>query len=129
LSVKRRLKIILKALGRESASMGLLLTDDAEIRELNREFRGVDAATNVLAFPSGPPFPREGEYLGDVALSLETVDREAKAAARPFGEVFYFYLVHGTLHLLGHDHALGPSEEKAQEDEEKRLLALIPHGL
>jgi ssRNA-specific RNase YbeY (16S rRNA maturation enzyme) len=60
---------------------------------------------------------------------METVAREAAAGGRPVGETFYFYLIHGTLHLLGYDHGLGPADEEAQEREEARLLALIPHGL
>jgi probable rRNA maturation factor len=110
--------------------LSVLLTDDQGLRELNRQFLGQDKATNVLAFPSGLPFPREkASYLGDVAVSLETVAREAEAAAKTMGEVFYFYLIHGTLHLLGYDHSKGPADEEAQTREEQRLLALIPHDL
>jgi rRNA maturation RNase YbeY len=106
------------------------LTDDLGVKELNKKFRGKNQSTNVLAFPSGLPFPGEkSSYLGDLAVSMETVAREAEAADRPIGEVFYFYLIHGTLHLLGYDHCLGPADEEAQEREEKRLLALIPHSL
>ncbi|MDR1607680.1 MAG: rRNA maturation RNase YbeY [Deltaproteobacteria bacterium] len=130
LSIKRRLNKVLKALNQAEADFTALITDDQSILALNLEFRGLNKATNVLAFPNGQPFPREkGRYLGDVALSMETVQREALAADRPLGEVFYFYLIHGLLHLLGYDHALGPKEEAAQEAQEKRLLALIPHEL
>jgi probable rRNA maturation factor len=129
LSIKRRLKTILKALGQDQADLTVLLTDDAEIQDLNRQFRNKDQPTNVLAFPNGQPFPREKAYLGDVVVSLETVQREAEAGQRPMGEVMYFYLIHGTLHLLGHDHSLGPQEEQIQEAEQLRLLALIDHGL
>ncbi|MDR1870312.1 MAG: rRNA maturation RNase YbeY [Deltaproteobacteria bacterium] len=130
LALKRRLNKVLRALGQDKASLTVLLTHDQEIQDLNRKFRGKDAPTNVLAFPGGEPFPgSKGTYLGDVAISLETVAREAEAANRPVGEVFYFYLIHGTLHLLGFDHARGPAEEAAQEKEEARLLALIPHDL
>jgi ssRNA-specific RNase YbeY (16S rRNA maturation enzyme) len=57
------------------------------------------------------------------------VKREAKALGIPQGELFYFYLIHGILHLLGHDHELGEAQERAQDQETRRLLALIPHDL
>jgi probable rRNA maturation factor len=110
--------------------VAVLLTDDPGIREINKKFRGLDAATNVLSFPGGPPFPGEkAPHLGDVALSVETVLREAAEGDRPAGEVLYFYLVHGLTHLLGYDHCKGPLDEKAQELEQERLLALIPLDL
>jgi probable rRNA maturation factor len=129
-SIKRRLKVVLTALGRGDWDVSVLLTDDAGIQKLNREFRGVDQPTNVLAFNNGPAFPGEKDHhLGDLALSMETVRREARAADRLVGEIFYFYLVHGALHLVGYDHSLGPEQEAAQEEEQKRLLSLISHGL
>ncbi|MDR2340614.1 MAG: rRNA maturation RNase YbeY [Deltaproteobacteria bacterium] len=148
LALKRRVGAVLKALGRAGSSLSVLVTDDRGMLPLNRRFRGVDGATNVLAFPwrgpprggpargpqtPGPPEPEPRgplrDYLGDVALSAQTVKREAKALGIPQGELFYFYLIHGILHLLGHDHELGEAQERAQDQETRRLLALIPHDL
>ncbi|MDR1312725.1 MAG: rRNA maturation RNase YbeY [Deltaproteobacteria bacterium] len=143
LKLKRRLGKVLKALGRGDSSVGVMLAGDKELRELNREFRGKDAPTNVLAFPfEGGAADRPGEqlpgprlptsmrgYLGDVALSLETVARQAEEAGSDAGELLYFYLIHGVLHLLGHDHELGEAEAEAQDRETERLMSLIPSTL
>ncbi|MCW5941849.1 MAG: rRNA maturation RNase YbeY [Fimbriimonadaceae bacterium] len=76
----------------------LALTDDEGIRDLNRTYRGIDAPTDVLAFPAGP---FSGGALGDVAISVETARRQAAARGRsPKWELAVLGL-HGTLHLLG----------------------------
>ncbi|MDR1041019.1 MAG: rRNA maturation RNase YbeY [Deltaproteobacteria bacterium] len=143
LKLKRRLGKVLKALGRPKASLGVLLAGDAELRGLNRDFRGKDAPTNVLAFPfedgdaagAAPESPAQPlpsvmkGYLGDVAVSLETVARQAEETGAGTGELLYFYLIHGILHLTGHDHELGPAEAEAQDRETERLLGLIPRTL
>src|SRR3546814_8674809 len=86
------------------------LTTDAEIRILNRDWRGRDSATNVLSFPLGTP---EGAVtgeaggpwpLGDVVVAFETCLREAEAEGKPLADHLRHMLVHGTLHLLGYDH-------------------------
>ena len=86
----------------------LVLTDDAEMRELNRLWRGKDAATNVLSFPAGEPIALEGDGprpLGDVVIAAETVAREAEAQGIPLSDHVSHLVVHGVLHLLGFDHA------------------------
>ncbi|MDR1081950.1 MAG: rRNA maturation RNase YbeY [Deltaproteobacteria bacterium] len=140
--LKRRLGKVLKSLCPVSVSVGIMLAGDGELRALNRDFRGRDAPTNVLAFPfegkardgdegvRAPFLPASMKgYLGDVALSLETVSRQADEAGKDAGELMYFYLIHGILHLLGHDHELGPAEAEAQDRETERLMKLIPHTL
>jgi probable rRNA maturation factor len=94
------------------AEVGVLLVDDATVRRLNADHRGEDHATNVLSFPTFehilkdapghlPPGPVP---LGDVVLALETVRAEAAAERKPFLDHVSHLLVHGCLHLLGHDH-------------------------
>lgn len=95
----------------------LLLTDDAEIRRLNTGFRGKEKPTNVLSFPA----PYGSMTMGDVALALGVVRREALAEGRRFGDHFAHLVVHGTLHLLGHDH-LSAGEAVAMERAEARIL-------
>jgi probable rRNA maturation factor len=124
-AVRIRLGRILRDLKCPEKKLCLLVCGDEEIRSLNLKFRNLGQATNVLAFPSGPRFPGEKDYLGDLVISAETVIREAQEAGRPAGEVFYFYLVHGLLHLLGYDHTLGEEEDLAQTEETSRLLNLI----
>ena len=80
-----------------------MLTDDSAIRLLNRDWRGIDAATNVLSFPANraggaPPF------IGDIVLAYETIAREARAEHKPFAHHTAHLAVHGFLHLLGYDH-------------------------
>jgi probable rRNA maturation factor len=88
------------------AELSLMLTDDREIRELNRRWRGRDTPTNVLSFAAGPARPAPGApvVLGDVVLAFETVQREALAQGKPLADHFRHLVVHGVLHLLGHDH-------------------------
>jgi probable rRNA maturation factor len=92
--------------------VGVLLADDATVRRLNADHRGEDHATDVLSFPTFehilqdapgrlPPGPVP---LGDVVLALETVRAEAAAERKPFLDHVSHLLVHGCLHLLGHDH-------------------------
>jgi probable rRNA maturation factor len=99
------------------------------MRDLNRTFLKKDRPANVLSFPPGQTFPGEVKSLGDLALSGETIKREAGDLGWTEGAAFYFYLIHGLLHLLGYDHSLGPDEDMAQTEETERLFALIPHGL
>ncbi|MDR2459893.1 MAG: rRNA maturation RNase YbeY [Deltaproteobacteria bacterium] len=139
LKLKRRLAKVLRALGRHNATITVLLTNDLEMRDLNRSFRGLDKSTNVLAFPANeevggpksPPLPAPfRNFLGDIAVSLETVTREATEIHRgDVGELLYFYLIHGILHLVGYDHERGAADAKAQDEETWRLMDLIPHSL
>jgi probable rRNA maturation factor len=82
-----------------SGVVGVVLTDDAEQRELNRRYRGRDAPTNVLAFPLD-----DAPLLGDVVLAFETVSREAAEQGKPIADHLRHLVVHGVLHLLGFDH-------------------------
>jgi len=102
---------------RENGHLTILLTDDAEIRRLNGGFRGKEKATNVLSFPA----PYGSLTLGDLALSLGVVRREALAESRPMPAHFAHLIVHGTLHLLGHDH-LAAGEAMLMERAETRIL-------
>jgi probable rRNA maturation factor len=129
LKLKRRLGRLLRELGRSGESITVMITDDRDMREMNKLFRGLDKSTNVLAFPDTDEAVGLKNYLGDVAVSLETVKREAPSLNRSAGEHFHFCAVHALLHLLGHDHELGPEEERLQHDETRRLMALIKHDL
>jgi probable rRNA maturation factor len=119
--------------------VSLLFTSDEEVRALNREWRQRDRPTNVLSFPmlersqlldlapDGPP-----ELLGDVALAYQTCAREAAAKAVPLEHHAAHLVVHGLLHLAGHDHELGEAQAEAMEALEVKALALIgvadPYG-
>jgi probable rRNA maturation factor len=93
--------------------MTIVLTDDAQLRELNREFLGVDAPTDVLSFPSSEEDPETGvPYLGDILISIPRATEQAQAGGHSVEDEAQLLVVHGTLHLLGHDHA--EAEEKAR---------------
>lgn len=120
-------------------SASLLFSDDAEVHALNREWRGKDKPTNVLSFPmlereellalasEGPP-----ELLGDIALALETCAREAADKGVPLEHHAAHLIVHGLLHLAGHDHVHSDAEAAAMEALEIKALALMgiadPYG-
>jgi probable rRNA maturation factor len=100
-----------------------VLSDDAAMRALNARWRGKDAPTNVLSFAASddlaPGMPR---LLGDVVLAFETVSREALAEGKPLADHTRHLIVHGVLHLLGHDHERA-SDAKRMESLERGILA------
>ncbi|NTU55558.1 MAG: rRNA maturation RNase YbeY [Anaerolineales bacterium] len=98
------------ALEHQSASpdsdLTVVLTDDARIQELNRDYLGIDAPTDVLSFPASETDPETGSpYLGDILISLPYAARSAERAGHPLEAEVQLLVVHGVLHLLGHDHA------------------------
>jgi len=101
--LRTRAAAYLRALGREDAELSLLVVGDRRIRALNREWRGKDAATDVLSFPLSDP-PGIGPVLGDVVISFETAVRRAFGEGRSTRRELERYLAHGILHLLGYDH-------------------------
>jgi probable rRNA maturation factor len=100
----------------------LVLTDDAEMRTLNRTWRGKDAPTNVLSFPAGET--GEPGALGDVVLASETTAREAREQNVELQDHVYHLVVHGVLHLLGFDHAEEAEAERMEDLERKALASL-----
>jgi len=108
------------------AELSLVLAGDGTVRELNRDWRGRDAPTNVLSFPADQPGlpPETPRPLGDVVLALETIRREAEQQGKPFADHLGHLVVHGVLHLLGFDHNETAEAEK-MESLETRLLARL----
>lgn len=107
------------------ADMTIVLTDDAQLHELNREFLGVDAPTDVLSFPASEADPETGSpYLGDILISIPRATEQAHAAGHPVEAEVQLLVVHGTLHLMGYDHAEAEEKEhmwKAQAEVLARL--------
>ena len=105
------------ALDQQSAPEGdlsIVIEDDENLRQLNSDFLGIDAPTDVLSFPSGEEEvdPETGQpYLGDVIISLPRALEQSAAAGHNVLDEVQLLVVHGVLHLLGHDHA--ETEEKA----------------
>ena len=133
--LNQHLRRALRHLGRSGAEVSVSLVGDAEIRALNRQWRGVDAATDVLAFAldevAGPAVA--AILLGDVVVSLDTAARQVAIVhgANPdrpeipqyrLDEEVLFLATHGLLHLCGHDHQT-PAEAEVMEQLERQLLA------
>ena len=114
-------------MGCDDHEVSILITDDAQVRELNRSYRGKDKPTNVLSFPM-----QEGEFaditpglLGDVVISLDRARAEADTAGILLEERMSQLLIHGILHLLGFDHEQGEAQAEAMEEKSLELLRLI----
>jgi probable rRNA maturation factor len=107
-----------------AAELSILLTDDAEQRELNGQWRGKDTTTNVLSFPQIEPFGPVTGLLGDITLARETLIREAKEQGVTFEAHFTHLVVHGFLHILGYDH-LTDEEALHMESLETQILASL----
>jgi probable rRNA maturation factor len=120
----RRLALVLR---RAAAALGvageltLVLTGDRRMRELNRRYRGKDRATDVLSFP-GEAAPGE---LGDVVISVETAERNARGLGRPLARELDVLALHGLLHVLGYDHE---TDDGTMERLERRLRRFLPGG-
>ncbi|MBI4923976.1 MAG: rRNA maturation RNase YbeY [Devosia nanyangense] len=107
-----------------AAELSIVLTDDAEQRVLNRDWRGIDKSTNVLSFPQIEPFAPVSGLIGDIILARETLVREAGEQGVSFEDHFSHLVVHGFLHLLGYDH-LDDDEALAMEGLETQILASL----
>ncbi len=95
------------------ADLTIVLTGDAQLRELNRDYLGLDAPTDVLSFPASESDPETGAtYLGDILISIPRAKIQAQAAGHRLEDEIQLLVVHGVLHLLGHDHA--EAEDKAR---------------
>lgn len=87
-------------------AMTLLLSDDSQLQQLNRDYLEIDAPTDVLSFPSTETDLETGvKYLGDVIISVPRAEQQAKSASHPLEAEAQLLVVHGVLHLLGYDHA------------------------
>jgi probable rRNA maturation factor len=105
----------------EAAALSILLTGDADIQKMNQEYRGEDRPTDVLSFEAGTEL---GEYLGDIAISVETAVAQASTAGHDLVEELQLLAVHGTLHLLGYDHLHSEEKEVMWERQTAVLAAL-----
>lgn len=120
-------RTLLGALDEGGSTMSVSLVDDAAIRALNREHRGKDKETDVLSFPMYEPGEEhvgEERFIGDIVISIDTARRQASEYDAPLQRELERLLIHGVLHLLGHDH-MEPDERAEMEAEERRLANVI----
>nr|WP_325189797.1 rRNA maturation RNase YbeY [uncultured Selenomonas sp.] len=111
----------------EAAEVSVTLTDDAHIHELNRTYRGIDRATDVLSFALTESEEPEilgapsGEVLGDIIISVERAREQAMAYGHSYLRELSFLTVHGMLHLLGYDH-MEEAERLEMEAEQRAIM-------
>ena len=112
--LERAAQAVLENASQPSESeLSIILTDDARLHELNLNYLGVDAPTDVLSFPASETDPETGgHYIGDILISLPRAGAQAEAAGHALEAEVQLLVVHGVLHLLGHDHA--EPEEKTR---------------
>ena len=128
-ALKNALKTLSTELGVEDKQLTVVLVDDEEIHELNREHLGVDSPTDVLSFPlfelGDEGFP-DVSHLGDVVISLDTAQRQADAAGHTLETEVATLAAHGLTHLLGYDH---PTEDAwaTFRANQTRIVALLSH--
>lgn len=100
------------------SELTIVLTDDVQIQELNRDYLGIDAPTDVLSFPASETDGAEinpetgARYIGDIIISMPYAAKSAEKAGHPVESEVQLLVIHGVLHLLGHDHA--KAKEKAK---------------
>jgi probable rRNA maturation factor len=130
---RRRLRAMaermLSALELPDAELSILLTDDPAMQVLNREHRGKDRPTDVLAFPLGRRRSAATDapvLLGDVVISIDTAERQARGRRRDLVDEIRFLLAHGLLHLLGFDHAT-PSQKRRMDAQTRWLVRAVDH--
>jgi probable rRNA maturation factor len=120
------------ALEHESESLdsdlSIVLTDDMRLQELNRDYLGIDAPTDVLSFPASETDPETGaRYLGDILISVPRAQSQAEAAGHALESEVQLLVVHGVLHLLGHDHAK-PEEKRRMWKAQAEILESLGLG-
>jgi probable rRNA maturation factor len=118
-------KVVLDQLRMDEALLTVVLTDRATLRNLNLEFAQINHATDVLAFPINEQDPETGlAYLGDVIIALPIAQEQAQAKGHALEDELALLAIHGTLHLLGYDHADQSSKAEMWSLQEAALHAL-----
>jgi probable rRNA maturation factor len=142
--IRKAVAAAAKATSTSGSELAIVLTNDSAIRALNRDWRSLDAPTNVLSFPAIPPRKPKSQaknsraknpqakptrdaapsLLGDIVIAYQYTAREAKAEGKPFSDHLAHLTVHGFLHLLGYDHETD-AEAETMERLERKILAQL----
>ena len=126
--INKKIGVVMKNLGCLNQEVSILLTVDADIRKLNQQFRNIDRATDVLSFPQDAdevPITSGEIILGDIAVSLDTAQAQAKEHGLTFEEEIVLLLIHGILHLLGYDHEISEQEDERMRIKTRELFSLV----
>lgn len=120
--LRSRARDVLRAVGHARSELSLSLVGDEEMADINRRYRGIDGPTDVLSFSlvEGEAAEHRGKLLGDVVIGVETARRQARHAHRGLDHEMTRLVIHGVLHLLGHDHE-EPAEARVMRAEERRI--------
>lgn len=121
---------LLEEMGYAGYPLSILLTGDAEIRQLNRDYRKIDKATNVLSFPFAEGIEEDlsslgVQELGDVVISLDTAAKEAEDYNQRLVYRLTWLIAHGLLHLLGYDHERSPEDAELMLEQEEKLIKKV----
>lgn len=116
-SLRNLVRRIVEPLLASPAEVHILFTGDTRIRQLNLTYRKLDKPTDVLSFPDGSTLPTGVMLLGQIVVSLETARRQAEELGHPEARELHELVLHGVLHLLGHDHTTDDGEMDAIENE------------
>lgn len=110
-----------------SCEVSVTIVDNEEIHRINSEQRGIDRATDVLSFPMFDDDFDDGEYciLGDIVISAERADEQAKEYQHSFEREIAFLTVHSVLHLLGYDHETSPEDEADMFGRQEKILTIM----
>lgn len=114
-ALRRAVRAVLLAEAMPQAEVAVLLTDNREIQRLNAQFRGFDKPTDVLAFPLQEVGAIAACHLGDVVISIEKAEQQARARGVSLDAELELLVVHGTLHLLGYDHDRADRAQKMRK--------------
>jgi rRNA maturation RNase YbeY len=117
-------EVLLRALGEDKSELSIALVDDPEIKALNTQWRNLPHATDVLSFSQGPTLGPPLDLLGDVVISVETAAKQAADRHRGLDDTVTRLLIHGLLHLLGHDHEVD-ADASRMAAEERRLWQVV----
>jgi probable rRNA maturation factor len=110
------------------SELTIVLTDNARLHQLNRDYLGVDAPTDVLSFPASEIDPETGaRYIGDILISVPYAAKSVERAGHPLESEVQLLVVHGVLHLLGHDHA-EPKEKARMWKAQREILVTLGLG-
>jgi len=135
--IRDKSKAILSLCGLKDAELSILIVNNQRIRMLNKKYRGIDRPTDVLSFPmtgtefnSVPPAQPEGLstqplLLGDVVLSMEKIESQAREQGHSAERELMMLLTHGILHLIGYDHERSSQEDRRMRKKEGNILAKL----
>lgn len=128
--LKKTGRRILDLLDQKRAELSLALVGDREIQELNARYRNKNEPTDVLSFPMDPALPAGKRILGDVVISVEQAEKQARKRSKTLDDEIERLLIHGTLHLLGYDHERSEGEAKVMRALERKISrALCGRGI